>query len=240
MSKGSTRLLATTMGMLLVLGSWAGGAPEAQAARCNAASGVVTLRVGEYFDANLSALGQPVRNNLINVSTTYFNEIAQDINDNRDTIENVRSRGGATYANRLEGINITPPNATRISSALFLPILSEICPSAFGDFTFSLPGLPNSIDELVQGGRPIISYMNAIMSLMLGFIIALALISVAVGGYIYMTAGGGDRLNLAKNIIVTALTGLVLALTAYLLLNTLGPQFTNVEEPAAPPAAPAP
>ncbi|HBE90154.1 MAG: hypothetical protein A3E37_00890 [Candidatus Andersenbacteria bacterium RIFCSPHIGHO2_12_FULL_46_9] len=49
-----------------------------------------------------------------------------------------------------------------------------------------------------------------------------AAVGIVIGGYIYMTAGGSaDRVQLAKTWIIAALLGITIALTAFVLLNTI-------------------
>lgn len=116
------------------------------------------------------------------------------------------------------------------------------CPAScrWGCFERPLPGLPGSppycIDTLVAGGAPLTTYAGLLINFITALIVAVGLILVAVGGYFYMTAGGSaDRVQLGKSFIVAALSGIVLALTAWILLTTLNPQFTNFVEPVIPP-----
>ncbi|HLD25814.1 MAG TPA: hypothetical protein VJC05_02125 [Candidatus Andersenbacteria bacterium] len=54
-----------------------------------------------------------------------------------------------------------------------------------------------------------------------------ALVSIVVGGYIYMTAGGSaDRVRLAKVWIASALGGMMLALLAWLIIASVNPAAT--------------
>ena len=56
-----------------------------------------------------------------------------------------------------------------------------------------------------------------------------ALVMITIGGFWYMTsAGNTSRMNTAKGIITDAIIGLVLMLTAWLILNTINPDLTRV------------
>lgn len=55
-----------------------------------------------------------------------------------------------------------------------------------------------------------------------------ALVSIVIGGYIYMTAGGSaDRVRLAKSFIGSALFGMALALMAWLILKSINPSLVT-------------
>lgn len=69
----------------------------------------------------------------------------------------------------------------------------------------------------------------------LGIILAVlaAAIYIAIGAYLYFAAAGNAELSRAgKDYITRAITGLVLALLAWVLLNTLSTQFTTLTDPS--------
>lgn len=105
----------------------------------------------------------------------------------------------------------------------------------FGDFEAAqkIPGFNNeSIDELVKQPDPAISFVGAIVTLVTAAIVAISLIAIMVAGYIYMTAGGdSSRVEKAKTIIVSAILGIVLALTAVLILRTINPALVPTSDP---------
>src|SRR5207248_485956 len=103
----------------------------------------------------------------------------------------------------------------------------------FGVMEVEIPGINKNIDALVSNGSPMLTYFKFIFQLFLAIIVIIGLIMVVIGGYIYMTAGGdGSRLQLAKSFISSALLGIVLALSSYLILNTISPQFaSDLKEP---------
>lgn len=110
----------------------------------------------------------------------------------------------------------------------------------FGVFEARLPGITSEkICDLIGPNKtPLITYINAAVSFVTGLIVVVGIISVLVGGYFYMTAGGSaERVGMAKTIIGSALAGIVIAMVGWLILNTISPQFTSqVQEPPPPQA----
>lgn len=105
--------------------------------------------------------------------------------------------------------------------------------SRFGCFEVGLPGIKTSttIDDFAKQG--LVGYINIVANVIIGLIIATGLISVVAAGYVYMTAGGdGGKVETAKTMIKAALLGIILALSAFLILNTISPQFASeVQDP---------
>lgn len=79
----------------------------------------------------------------------------------------------------------------------------------------------------------IAEYLKAIYDYLLSVIGIVAAIALMIGGALWLTAGGSnERVSQAKSWITGSLTGLVLALTSYLILRTINPhlvQFTPTE-----------
>lgn len=103
-----------------------------------------------------------------------------------------------------------------------------------GDIEAGVPGIPK--------GQPVcetsfLGFMSIIVNLATGFVILAGLMSIIIGGYFYMTAGGDSgRVGTAKAFFVSALLGILLALTAYIILNTISPQFASeLKNPFLPP-----
>jgi putative transposon-encoded protein len=100
-----------------------------------------------------------------------------------------------------------------------------------------------SVTEAAQPGKkPLTSLANMIFQIGIVVLIMVSLISIVFGGYVYMTAGGNSaQITSAKSYIGSALLGIVLALTGWLILTTVNPEFTNPPEPVLVlPPAPAP
>lgn len=106
----------------------------------------------------------------------------------------------------------------------------------FGDFLYRLPGITGTIDRFVKNPNPILRYMNIVITMVIAGIVAIGLISIVVAGYMYVTAGGNaQKVATAKSLIGAALLGIILALGAFLILNTIGTQFaSNLQEPTLP------
>ncbi len=119
------------------------------------------------------------------------------------------------------------------------------CKCAFGDFEAPIPGGPsgNVCDYTTrQGGKPLLSYASFFANVIIAMTVAAGIVMVVVGGYIYMTAGGSaSRIGTAKSFIGMALLGIAIALTAYIILDTVSPQFaSDVEEPKLSTPSPSP
>lgn len=110
----------------------------------------------------------------------------------------------------------------------------------FGIFEYPLPGITGTIDRFVKNPNPIIRYMNIVITMVIAGIVAIGLISIVVAGYMYVTAGGNaQRVTAAKSLIGAALLGIILALGAFLILNTIGTQFASgLQEPTIPAPSP--
>ncbi|MEX1997370.1 MAG: hypothetical protein WEA04_01705 [Candidatus Andersenbacteria bacterium] len=80
---------------------------------------------------------------------------------------------------------------------------------------------------------PFLSTVKVIVNFLTAIVVAIGLIMVVAAGYVYMTAGGdASKVGKAKTMIQAALFGIALALTAFLVLNTISPQFASeVKEP---------
>lgn len=114
---------------------------------------------------------------------------------------------------------------------LFLTFLSV------GIFSFisqtNAAGLDYTLLEKIPGGptsgSDLPSYVLAIYNLALAIVVLSAVFMVSIGGFMYLTsAGNTSAMHTAKEVIFDALIGLVIALVAWLLLNIINPDLTNV------------
>lgn len=113
----------------------------------------------------------------------------------------------------------------------------------FGDFESGI--ISGCIDNFISSdaSSSLVSFMQRIVNLVTAIIVSVGLISIVIGGYFYITAGGSsDRVGTAKTWIVSALAGIILALMSWVILNTISSQFVNPEIrlPRVSPAATAP
>ena len=93
------------------------------------------------------------------------------------------------------------------------------------DVTLAVP-----IGELTKtsGTSGLAQYVSAFCKFALGAAATLATAMIAAGGFIWLTAGGSpERVSKAKDFIVSALLGLLLALLSYVILNTINPELVN-------------
>jgi len=79
--------------------------------------------------------------------------------------------------------------------------------------------------------RPIGDYIKNIYRYAIGGVGILATVVMMFGGFVWITAGGNaSRVGDAKAWIGAALSGLVLALASYLILNTINPALVNFND----------
>ncbi len=105
------------------------------------------------------------------------------------------------------------------------------CPSpgTYGCFEVGLPGSTKlqagqSIESFVGGkdNKPILEFIGIAVNVVVALVVIIGVISIVVGGYIYMTAGGNaSQVGTAKEVIKAALLGIVIALTSVVILNTI-------------------
>ncbi len=105
------------------------------------------------------------------------------------------------------------------------------CPSdsTFGCFEVGLPGSAElaagkSIDSFVGGQdtKPILKFIGVAVNVVIAALVIIGVISIVIGGYMYMTAGGdGAQVTAAKNWIQSALVGIFISLTSVVVLNTI-------------------
>ena len=100
----------------------------------------------------------------------------------------------------------------------------------FGTLERPLFGTSRCVDNVSLG-----SAVGDVATFLIVLIVAIGIVAVAIGGYFYMTAAGGaDRVQLAKGIIIAALAGIILALAGYLILKALDPRTVELRSPCIP------
>lgn len=99
-----------------------------------------------------------------------------------------------------------------------IPFKPQIEIPGFGERTISETTLPE--------------YISALFNYLLGVIGILAVAMIVYGGFRWITAAGNPgRIQAAKEIITSAIIGLVLALTSVLLLRTINPNLVSLRIP---------
>ncbi|HEU0085539.1 MAG TPA: pilin [Candidatus Paceibacterota bacterium] len=94
-----------------------------------------------------------------------------------------------------------------------------------------LPGLPGGVSfETDKTKNPCAfgQYMAIIFRLVIGISAVLAMVMIVYGGIEYMTSGSVSEKQGGKETITNAILGIVIALGAWLLLNTLNPALLNI------------
>src|SRR5262245_50688042 len=110
--------------------------------------------------------------------------------------------------------------------------------ATFGNFEVPLPGLQGTIDDIACHG--FLSYLAIVINYVTAIIVIIAVICIVIGGFSYMTAGGADDgVKRAKTLISSSVVGIILALSAFLIMNTISPQFASqLKEPTINPDKP--
>ena len=115
------------------------------------------------------------------------------------------------------------------------PITNPQEAGTFGSFEVGLPGIPEgqTIDDFVADSKPILKFINFAVNAVIAVLVIIGLITIVIGGYIYMTAAGdGSKVKVAKEMIIAALAGIFLSLVSVIILNTINSYLgTDAEEP---------
>jgi len=85
--------------------------------------------------------------------------------------------------------------------------------------------------EKIPGAQPtseFISYLQSIINFGFAIIGILALFMLIIGAYQYLMAAGSGKAEDAKDTITSALLGLALGLTAWIILNKINPDLVNM------------
>lgn len=128
---------------------------------------------------------------------------------------------------------------------IFFTFLSLPLISRAATFTYTplenIPGTP-------QPATDFYAYVQAVYKFGIWAVGIAALLMITIGGFMYITsAGNNSSMEKAKSVITDAIVGLILALTAYLLLFIINPDLVNIQKlptvagtagPAAPSTAP--
>jgi hypothetical protein len=105
-----------------------------------------------------------------------------------------------------------PDPEIRISDKLNFTNPTE-CGESYGNKVFCVPWIGN--------------YINAIYQFAIGIVGILAVVTLMIGGVIWLTAGGNtSRVGEAKNWIGASISGLVIALASYMILYYVNPDLT--------------
>ena len=99
-------------------------------------------------------------------------------------------------------------------------------------FSFFQPTLAQyQNQEKIPGAQPtseFIPYLQSIINFGFAVIGILALFMLIIGAYQYLMAAGSGNASDAKDTIASALLGLILGLTAWIILSTINPDLVNM------------
>lgn len=105
------------------------------------------------------------------------------------------------------------------------PNNSKFYTEGVDDLLAPLPGLEDfAFDEPCPLGR----YVELVMNLIIGLVAVIAMVKIVMGGIQYMTSELISSKAAGKESIMNAIFGLLIALTAFLILNTLNPNLLNI------------
>ncbi|MEA2113734.1 MAG: hypothetical protein U9P63_03725 [Patescibacteria group bacterium] len=116
-------------------------------------------------------------------------------------------------------------------------ILTACCLIFSADFALggyeiemALPGMSTEQMKDVD----LAQYISYFYTFGLGLVALLAVGGLAIGGFLYMLSDTISSKEEAKKYIWSALSGLVLLLSAYLILNTINPNLVKLKAPTLP------
>lgn len=141
----------------------------------------------------------------------------------------------------LNTVPLTNNNTTTNTNTTYTPLapLPELgnqnCPIVNADGTIqkNADGTPKmGINNCIETDKtkvscPFGNYLNIIIKLIIGIAAVLAMVMIVMGGIEYMTSEVVSGKEAGKETITHAILGLLLALGAYLILNTINPQLLS-------------
>lgn len=104
-----------------------------------------------------------------------------------------------------------------------LAVVASSAPSAYAGDVKLLSPLPGVSESTSLGG-----YIGTVFNLLVGVATGLAVIMIIIGGITYMVTGSVSQKIAGKEMIYSAVFGLLLALAAWLILYTINPNIINL------------
>lgn len=113
----------------------------------------------------------------------------------------------------------------------------------WGNETTQKPGLQYQLLEKIPGtdglGSDLPGYISAIYKMALVIVTLSAVLMLTVGGFMYLTSAGNTAsIGTAKGIIYDSLIGLIIALSAWLILYIINPDLVEINLSPLSPVAP--
>lgn len=94
--------------------------------------------------------------------------------------------------------------------------------------------IPNAKIVFDNTTRPIAQYVKAVYTYAVGAVGILATVMLMIGGLRWILAGGNpSSVGEAKDMIIAAISGMVLVMTSYLILSQINPALVNLESNVA-------
>jgi len=110
-----------------------------------------------------------------------------------------------------------------VSTFLFVSVVEAQTQGLQYTLLEKIPGLAST------DGSNLPAYVTAVYRTAMVVIVLCALFMLSVGGFMYLTSAGNTAaMSTAKGVIFDSIIGLVIALVAWLLLNTINPDLVNV------------
>jgi len=110
-----------------------------------------------------------------------------------------------------------------IINGFYLSFINIQVQAAGYEIQVAIPGTPATAGAEMG----LISYVQQIYIFALSLVGVAALVSLVIAGFRYMLSDTIDSKDAAKKMIWSALSGLILALAAYLILHTINPDLVN-------------
>lgn len=102
-------------------------------------------------------------------------------------------------------------------------------------FYFQVPFPGSQEIENASADVRLLEYLVLIFKLGVWFAVFLAIFMIMVAGFLYLTAGGSsERVSRAKEFVGGALSGLVIALFSFVILQTINPRLVELSFPEIP------
>lgn len=81
--------------------------------------------------------------------------------------------------------------------------------------------IPTGVDPIVGGSNlTVAGVIKAVITFILAFAAAIAVLFLVVGGILYMTAGGNDdKVKKARSMIFSAIIGLIVIILSFIIVN---------------------
>jgi hypothetical protein len=145
---------------------------------------------------------------------------------------NKKMKFASKFSLLLFGLMVIIQTASFIfTAALPLPALADSKPMTM-TLEVPLPSLNNGSNVITFTGdtTPIAKYVKAIYTYAVAAVGIIAAVVMMIGGLMWITAGGNaSSVTEAKSMIGGALTGMILVLTSYLILNQVNPALVNMQ-----------